>query len=88
MPYLKKEQRPKIDELLAPLIDHLKSIPLEDQDGSVNYVVTKILKQLYPLKYFHLNRAIGVIETIKQEFYRRVVGPYENTKIRENGDVD
>ena len=87
MPYLKKEQRPRIDELIQPLINHLKSLPLEDQDGSVNYVVTKIIKQLYPLRYFHLNRALGVLEAIKHEFYRRVVGPYEDTKVKENGDV-
>ncbi len=58
MPYIKKEQRPAIDELITPLIEQLKSLPLEDQDGSLNYAVTKIVKHLYPQKYFHLNRAL------------------------------
>lgn len=88
MPYIKKEQRPQIDELLAPLVNHLKSLPQEEQDGALNYVITKILKQLYPLKYFHLNRALGVLSAVKQEFYRRVVAPYEDSKIKENGDVE
>lgn len=88
MPYIKADQRPPIDELLNPLIDHLKSLPLEDQDGSLNYAVTRIIKHLYPKKYFHFNRALGVLIAIMQELYRKVIGPYEDTKIRENGDVE
>jgi len=87
MPYIKQKQRPAIDELTNPLINHLKSLPLEEQDGALNYAVTKIIKNLYPKKYFHLNRALGVLTAIKDEFYRRVIGPYEDTKITENGDV-
>ena len=87
MPYIKKDQRPEIDKLVKPLVEHLKSLPAEEQDGSLNYAVTKILKNLYPMKYFHLNRALGVLTAIKDEFYRMVVGPYEDTKIKENGQV-
>ena len=87
MPYIKQEERLAIDELVNPLIEHLKSLPLEDQDGSLNYAVTRVLKGLYPMKYFHLNRALGVLSAIKDEFYRTVVGPYEDTKIKENGAV-
>ncbi len=87
MPYIKQDQRPSIDSVLAPLIEKLKSLPLEDQDGSLNYAVTKILKELYPMKYFHLNRALGVLTAIKDEFYRVVIAPYEETKIKENGEV-
>ena len=49
--------------------------------------MTKVLKGVYPLRYFYLNRAMGVLECIKQEFYRRVAAPYEDIKIVENGDV-
>jgi hypothetical protein len=88
MPYIKKEQRPKIDELVAPLVEHIKSLPMEDQDGSMNYAVTKMLKGIYPQKYFHFNRALGVLSAITHEFYRKIIGPYEDTKISENGDVE
>ncbi|MDO8621515.1 MAG: hypothetical protein Q7R31_04535 [Candidatus Levybacteria bacterium] len=88
MPYIKKDQRPAIDTLVQPLIDHLKSLPLEDQDGSLNYTVTKIIKKVYPQKYFHYNRALGVLTAITHELYRKVIGPYEDAKISENGDVE
>lgn len=87
MPYIKSENRPVIDELALPLIEHLKSLPVEEQDGALNYLVTKIIKNMYPMKYFHLNRALGVLSAISQELYRVVIGPYEDEKIKENGSV-
>ena len=48
MPYIKKAQRPPMDKLIESLIGDLKSLPLEEQDGALNYVVTKIIKNLYP----------------------------------------
>ena len=88
MPYIAQNQRPDIDRLIEPLIEHLSSLDAEDQDGSLNYAITKVLKRLYPMRYFHLNRALGVLDAVSKEFYRRVVAPYEDTKISENGDVE
>jgi len=87
LPYIRPERRTKYEGVLKELIGILKSLPAEEVDGELNYVVTKILKEIYPLRYFHLNRAIGVLECIKQEYYRRVAAPYEDVKIKESGDV-
>ena len=87
MPYIKTEKRVKYEKALHELVNILKSLPPEEVDGELNYVVTKILKGVYPLKYYHLNKAIGVLECIKLEFYRRVAAPYEDVKIKESGDV-
>ena len=37
--------------------------------------------------YATINDIIGALEGAKMEFYRRVVAPYEDEKIKENGDV-
>lgn len=88
MPYIKKEDRERYREALAQIVETLESIPEEDRDGHINYVVTVMLKRLYqPPKYRRYNKAIGVLECIKQEFYRRVVAPYEDIKMEQNGDV-
>ena len=60
---------------------------MEDQDGALNYAVTRIIKSVYPKKYFHYNRALGVLSAIAHELYRHIIGPYEDEKIIENGDV-
>lgn len=87
MPYIKTEDREKYEEVLDELIGLLKIQPVERIDGELNYIITKILKESYPLRYFNLNRAMGVLECAKLEFYRRVVAPYEDIKIKESGDV-
>ena len=87
MPYIKSESREKYERALDELIRILRSLPLEEVDGELNFVVTKLIKEIYPLRYFHINRAVGVLECVKQEFYRRVAAPYEDKKIKEAGDV-
>ncbi len=88
MPYIPQSNRPPIDDLLTPLIDHLKNLPLEAQDGALNYVVNQSSKRKWnEPKYFNYNRAMGVLSSIQAEWYHRDVGPYEDKKIIENGDV-
>ncbi|MBM3291085.1 hypothetical protein FJY84_00215 [Candidatus Bathyarchaeota archaeon] len=87
MPYIKQEDRLKYEKTLTDLIEILKSQPTDKLDGELNYLLTRILKGVYQPKYFNYNRAMGVLECCKLEFYRRVVAPYEDTKIKESGDV-
>ena len=87
MPYVLQNQRPALDDVLGPVVSKLQSLPENEQDGALNYIVTRIIKQVYPKKYFHYNRAMGVLASITHELYRRVIGPYEDEKIKENGDV-
>ena len=87
VPYIDQKARPKLDSLTDPLIDHIKSLPLEEQDGALDYVVTRMLVSLYHPPFFNLNRALGVLTAIAQEYYRVVVAPYEDEKIREFGAV-
>ena len=56
--------------------------------GELNYVITKtIMEYYYNGGYQEINDVLGALEGAKLEFYRRVVAPYEDTKIEENGDV-
>ena len=87
LPYIKTGNRNKYEKIVNSLVKILKTLPPEEIDGELNYVVTKILKEIYPLRYFHINKAVGVLECIKLEYYRRVAAPYEDLKIEEAGDV-
>jgi ribosomal protein S3AE len=87
LPYIKTRNRAKYSTVLRELIKMLKAVPPEEVDGELNYVVTKLLKEIYPLRYFHINKAVGVLECAKLEYYRRVAAPYEDKKIQESGDV-
>lgn len=87
MPYIQKSERKKFDLHLDRLIEVLSASDPFNIDGNLNYIITKILKAIYTPRYFNFNRAIGVLESCKLEFYRRAVAPYEDKKIEEHGDV-
>ena len=90
MPYIKPENRERYKKALDELVFLLDQCNEDNIEGETNYVITTIMKRLFGhkyIKYRHLNRAIGILECAKLEFYRRTVAPYEDKKIEENGDV-
>jgi hypothetical protein len=57
--------------------------------GELNYVITRLIYAWVQdgLSYTNINTAMGVLECVKQELYRRVAVPYEDRKREANGDV-
>lgn len=85
MPYITKELRRTFDRFAADGHHPITSTP-----GELNYELTlKCLKylSLHGTSYTTMNAVIGALECCKQEFYRRMAVPYEDQKIKENGDV-
>ncbi len=88
MPYIQQDLRDQLDPVLRPLLEKLATLPVEKQDGALNYTITKLLKGVYTTEnYYTLNRSMGTLSSVQTEWYRRVVAPYEDRKIVENGDV-
>ncbi len=79
MPYLSPEAKELAD----------KQGPLQGP-GDLNYRITKLLIRYWqnsPRNYQSINDVVGAVEGAKLEFYRRLVAPYEDSKIKSNGDV-
>jgi hypothetical protein len=94
MPYIDKGQRaelePILDEFRATLL-RLTMIQGKTQlsEGELNYLISSMVKEVWENdpKYHTIARVTGVLENVKQEFYRRVAVPYEDEKIEQNGDI-
>lgn len=86
MPYIKKEDRERYNKYIRPLSEELSRS--ESREGDLNYVITKLVKDLYGQSYSEYNEAIGVLEACKLELYRTQVGPYEEGKRKERGDIE
>jgi len=97
MPYIKQSQRDDWKIILYDLINQLNDVKMihpEDFAGNLNYVFSKTLKEVATKRnvafkpgYRFYNEIMGVLDCVKMEFYRRYVAPYEDTKIKENGDI-
>lgn len=57
--------------------------------GELNFVITTIVDEFLGSTphYADYNAVVGVLECAKLELYRRLLGPYENLKMHEHGDV-
>lgn len=79
MPYIDESFRTHIEKGHAPLTA-----------GHLNYALCDLLLRYVKvrnLSYQTINDVIGALEGAKAEFQRRVVAPYEDRKIAENGDL-
>ena len=89
MPYIKSEDRAKF-RLYA---DHgevgIKVVA--KTPGELQYcialMVAVYLADKIDYRYQDLNDVMGALAGAQMEFYRKVVAPYEDRKINENGDV-
>jgi len=79
-----------------PYIDEVRRVKLlefKDQPknaGELNFLITNLITKYIFMKgekYQHYNDVIGALEGAKLEIYRRKIAPYEDIKMKENGDV-
>lgn len=85
MPYIKKLARKIIDEIVD---DAHFSVAA---NGSLNYFLVKLMlvrRKLEGESYTFYKNYIGELEMAQAEIYRRYVAPYEDKKMKENGDVE
>ena len=87
MPYILSKERDR----LKPATDAAAAvIDKNTTAGDLNYMISLMAKAYIDakgLRYEHLNAVVGALDSAKAEFQRRVVAPYEDKKIVENGDV-
>ena len=82
MPYIPGGRRLDIDDV------DCRSYP--ENAGELNYRITSAVMEFFRRsegRYQDINDIIGALEGAKQEFYRRVAVPYEEKKMKANGDV-
>jgi len=82
MPYIKQERRIECDEIVKLMIE--KKIKA---DGDLNYVLYKFCKFNIEPSYNNYKNFCGELRQCVSEIERKLLAPYEDSKISENGDV-
>lgn len=78
MPYIKQEDKERV----------LTTGPTNA--GELNFALTVLVQGYFVnngSRYQQINDIVGALEGCKLEFTRRVTNPYEDVKIKLNGDV-
>jgi len=86
MPYTKQSDRMNPREIIPALVDNIKV------KGDLNYVICEIVGQLClrdgGLGYTTTSNWIDGVHGAERELTRRLLGPYEDLKASQNGDVE
>jgi len=85
MPYTKEADR-GAKVLIPALLEHIKV------KGDLNYVICEIVGQLClrdgGISYTSTSNWIDAVHGAERELTRRLLGPYEDLKAKQNGDVE
>jgi hypothetical protein len=84
MPYIPKINRQILDERKVQDVGSTCTV------GDLTYVLYTIVTDYFNsnMRYQTGAEILGALEAAKQEFYRRQLGPYEDSKIADNGDIE
>lgn len=80
MPYVEKKQRSRIINGMSP----------PETPGELNFMISHVCREYMRHKqkrYSTFNDIMGALDGAKLEFYRRIIGPYEDRAILKNGDI-
>jgi len=89
MPYIPQSDRQKFENILNSLRTILR-YENEFKSSEFNFMISTAIADILDEKgmsYTNGANIIGCLECIKLELYRRVLSPYEDQKMKENGDV-
>ena len=84
MPYILEKDRPKFAKAIEDL-----AIKIESK-GDLNYVISDLVGRLIlktKISYTQISEWIDGVDGAERELTRRLLDPYEDIKIEENGDV-
>ena len=82
MPYIKKEKRLAMDQVVRAMFD-----AGVEANGDLNYILYKYAKYHVEPGYGNYKNFLGELNESSAEIRRRLLAPYEDGKITENGDV-
>ena len=85
MPYTLDEDRERQKAAIAILTDAIQS------KGDLNYTICELVGQLIlktKISYTQISEWIDGVHGAERELTRRILGPYEDLKIQQNGDVE
>ena len=84
MPYIKDEEKVTFEETIHKLSTFITN------KGHLNYAICELVGILIVqtgVSYTNMSEKIDTVHDAENELRRRLLNPYEDLKIKENGDV-
>ena len=82
MPYIPEDKRLAMDLVVESMVD-----AGVEANGDLNYILYKFAKYHVEAGYGNYKNFLGELNEAAEEIRRRLLVPYEDEKITENGDI-
>lgn len=82
MPYVEQERRYDLDSVVDEMVKAHVEV-----NGDLNYILYYYCKDFIIPSYNNYKNFIGELNECAAEIRRRILAPYEDEKIKENGDI-
>ena len=82
MPYIEPKRRQELNYV----VDYLESVRV-DSNGDLNYILYTYCKRHVRPGYARLRNYCAELRACATEIERRILAPYEDQKIIDNGDI-
>lgn len=88
MPYIKQDDRVHFEDAINLAVNRLQQ--RDFNPGHLNFVLSQIVWKMLGKNddYRQLSAIGGVLSDMRDEYFRRVMAPYEDGKIATNGDLE
>lgn len=87
MPYISQEDKNKYEPVLTELTKLINSDVAKGELTYLAYVLALAYMKAKGKSYTNISTAISCLDDAKEELRRQHLNPYEDEKIKENGDV-
>lgn len=82
MPYIKQNERSAMDQIVNMMDDWGVKV-----DGDLNYILYAFCKRHVKPSYNNYKNFCGELRQCATEIERKLLGPYEDLKEKENGEI-
>lgn len=91
MPYINKSQRPELEKLVdetSAKIKELHNATGNSRGALMNFFISELMRSVWnDPRYADMAEARSALQEAHDEYARRVIAPYEDLKIQQEGDI-
>jgi hypothetical protein len=88
MPYISQDSRAEYNDEINSLVEKLEAWDNDTLSGHLNYIFFRIVALLGKNEsYARMATVSSALSEAQAEFRRRIMAPYEDEKIQQNGDI-
>ena len=87
MPYIRPELRGLVNTYINRILIVVDMQNEKDRNSMMTYIIYSLIQKYNLYDWDYKSTPLKILEDVKLEYYRKILAPYADKKIEENGDI-